>query len=48
MTEPLYKKELQYCVRCCMLETAEGIEFLQLLADQSLTPNVAKLAPIAV
>ena len=27
MTEPLFNKELQYCVRCCMPETAEGIEF---------------------
>lgn len=27
MIEPLFNKELRYCVRCCMPETAEGIEF---------------------
>ena len=27
MAEPLFKNELRYCVRCCMPETAEGIQF---------------------
>lgn len=27
MAEPLFKEILQYCVRCCMPETAEGIKF---------------------
>ena len=27
MTEPLFNGELEYCVRCCMPETAEGILF---------------------
>jgi N-acetyl sugar amidotransferase len=27
MSEPLFDKELKYCLRCCMPETAEGILF---------------------
>lgn len=27
MTKPIYEGILQYCVRCCMPETAEGIKF---------------------
>ena len=27
MTEPLFNDKLQYCIRCCMPETAEGILF---------------------
>jgi N-acetyl sugar amidotransferase len=27
MAEPLFKNVLRYCVRCCMPETAEGIQF---------------------
>lgn len=27
MTQPIYQGILRYCVRCCMPETAEGIEF---------------------
>lgn len=29
MAEPLFENELRYCVRCCMPETAEGIQFDQ-------------------
>lgn len=27
MAEPIFEEALQYCVRCCMPETAEGIQF---------------------
>lgn len=27
MTDPIYKNILRYCIRCCMPETAEGIQF---------------------